>query len=122
MFFNPNLKTTALLIGIAKQVDNGDVLAICNQKGVDDDPNLAKYATPNNIVTRQVFKVQSLKELPPGVSNKDDMRKQKKSKKGAMENAPRNGGHNDDAHAEGNAKNMAKGKAKSGYKDRCTNG
>lgn len=49
----PNLKNTTLSVATTRQVENGEVLPLHNQQGVDDDQDLAKYPRPTDIVTRQ---------------------------------------------------------------------
>ena len=108
----PNLKTTALSMAIAKQVESGGKLAIRNQKGVDDDQDLTKYPSPTDTVTRQVLRLQSLRELPPGIWNKDHRREQEKPKKGGARKPARDAQRDEDGDGEGSARGKDKAKQK----------
>ena len=116
----PNLKTTALSMLIAKQVESGQPLHMRNQRGVDEDQDLTKYPKPNDTVTRQVFRCPSLKDLPPGEWSKEHRKKQEKSKKVVGVSTPGNAGGDgsgnadgeDDDEGEGTAKGKGKGKQK----------
>lgn len=59
-------------------------LPIPNQKVVDNDQDLNTYPKPNDVVTKQVFRLQNLKEFLARTCNKDHRQKKKKKKKGCQ--------------------------------------
>lgn len=106
------MKNTILSVAIAKQVNNGDLLPIPNQKRVDDDQDLNKYLKLTDSATKQVFWVLSLREFPARTWNMDHKRTQEKSKKAVGDNAFGSSGCDDNGNAEGNMKGKGKAKQK----------
>lgn len=98
------MKTTALSVAIVKHVENGNILPIRNLRGVDDDKDLTKYPRPIDIVTKEVFMLQSLEELPVGMWSQDHRQKQEKSKKVVVNSVPSSTDREQHGESEGNAK------------------
>lgn len=56
----PNLKTIALSLVIVKHAESCVPLPIPSQKVIDNDQDLNKYSKHNDVVTKQVFRLQNL--------------------------------------------------------------